>query len=142
MGVLVIFSPVPVLQPGRKSTIQGRLWGYLRDDRSAANQQPLAVWFGYSPDRKARWPTEHLHGYEGILQADAYAGYDALYADVEIVGAGCRAQVRCKFFEINEAQPGGFAHEVLESIATLYGIEKSVMDTCLLYTSPSPRDRG
>ena len=69
-------TPVPVLQPGRKSTKQGRLWGYLRDDRSAANQQPPAVWFGYSPDRKARWPAEHLHGYEGILQADAYAGYD------------------------------------------------------------------
>ena len=117
---------VPVLQPGRKSTKQGRLWGYLRDDRSAANQQPPAVWFGYSPNRKARWPAEHLHGYEGILQADAYVGYDALYADGKIVGAGCWAHVRRKFFEINEAQPGGFAHEVLESIATLYGIEKSV----------------
>ena len=124
-------TPVPLLQPGRKSTKQGRLWGYLRDDQSAANDQPPAVWFGYSPDRKVRWPAEHLQGYEGILQADAYAGYDALharalYARGKIVSTGCWAHVRRKFFEVDKTQPDGFAHEVLESNAMLYGIEKSV----------------
>ena len=49
-----------------------------------------------------------------------------MYAAGDVVGAGCWAHVRRKFFDVNEAQPGGFAHEVLESIATLYGIEKSV----------------
>ena len=44
----------------------------------------------------------------------------------EYDGSDCWAYVRRKFFEINEAQPGGFAHEVLESITTLYGIEKTV----------------
>ena len=119
-------TPVPVLQPGRKSTKQGRLWGYLRDDRSIGDEQAPAVWFGYSPDRKARWPGEHLQGFEGLLQADAYAGYDALYASGKIIGAGCWAHVRRKFFDIDKAQPDGFAREVLESIATLYGVEKSV----------------
>ena len=119
-------TPVPVLQPGRKSTKQGRLWGYLRDDRSYGDEQAPAVWFSYSPDRKARWPAEHLQSFEGVLQADAYAGYDALYANGKVVGAGCWAHVRRKFFEIDKAQPEGFALEVLESIAMLYGIEKSV----------------
>ena len=53
-------TPVPVLQPGRKSTKQGRLWGYLRDDRTSGDEQAPAVWFSYSPDRKARWPAAHL----------------------------------------------------------------------------------
>ena len=119
-------TPVPVLQPGRKSTRQGRLWGYLRDDRTSGDEQPPAVWFSYSPDRKAKWPAEHLEGYEGILQADAYAGYDALYQQGKIIEAGCWAHVRRKFFEVDKAQPDGFAHEVLQSIATLYGIEKSI----------------
>ena len=119
-------TPVPVLQPGRKSTKQGRLWGYLRDDRPAGDDQPPAVWFGYSPDRKAKWPAEHLRGYEGIVQADGYAGYDAIFEANGLIGAGCWAHVRRKFFEVDKAQPDSFAREVLESIASLYGIEKTI----------------
>ena len=64
--------------------------------------------------------------FQGILQADAYAGYDALYRSRPITEAGCWAHVRRKFYEVDKAQPDGFAHEVLESIATLYGIEKQI----------------
>ena len=106
-------TPVPVLQPGRKSTKQGRLWGYLRDDRPAGDDRPAAVWFGYSPDRKAKWPAEHLQGYKGIVQADGYAGYDVLFASGVMTGAGCWAHVRRKFFEVDKAQPDGFSREVI-----------------------------
>lgn len=119
-------TPVPVLQPGRKSTKQGRLWGYLRDDRPAGDDQPPAVWFGYSPDRKAKWPAEHLQGYDGIVQADGYAGYKAIFEANDLIDAGCWAHVRRKFFDVDKAQPQGFAREVLESIASLYGIEKTI----------------
>ena len=119
-------TPVPVLQPGRKQTKQGRLWGYLRDDHNAGIDTPAAVWFSYSPDRKAKWPAAHLQGYEGILQADAYKGYEDLYADEKIKEAGCWAHVRRKFYEVDKSQPGGFAAEVLEAIASLYGIEKDI----------------
>lgn len=47
--------------------------GYLRDDRPARDDQSPAVWIGYSPDRKVKWPTEHLRVYEGIVQAEGYA---------------------------------------------------------------------
>jgi len=120
-------TPVPVLQPGRKTTKLGRLWGYLRDDRPAGNAQAPAVWFSYSPDRKGKWPAEHLASYTGILQADGYAGYNALYATGKIHEAACWAHVRRKFYEIDQVQPDSFASQVLKAIAELYAIEKLIM---------------
>ena len=89
-------TPVPVLQPGRKSTKLGRLWGYLRDDRPAGDDAAPAVWFSYTPDRKGKWPAEHLATFSGTLQADGYAGYNALYATGRIQEAACWAHVRRK----------------------------------------------
>ncbi len=72
-----MISPVPV-QLGSGKTRTARLWVYVRDDRNAGSQMPPAVWFAYSPDRKAS-SDNHLAGYSGVLQADAYGGYPALY---------------------------------------------------------------
>lgn len=72
-------TPVNVLEPGQGKTRTGRLWVYVRDDRNAGSTMPAAVWFSYSPDRKGIHPQRHLADYSGILQADAYAGYNALY---------------------------------------------------------------
>jgi transposase len=80
-------TPVPVLDPGRGRTKTGRLWVYVRDDRPWASTDAPAVWFRYSPDRGGEHPREHLERYRGILQADAYAGYDKLYAS-----GACRAR--------------------------------------------------
>lgn len=76
--------PVPVQEPGSGKTRTARLWVYVRDDRNAGSQLPPAVWFAYSPDRKGVHPQQHLAGYSGILQADAYGGYNALYEDGRI----------------------------------------------------------
>ncbi len=46
-------TPVQVLMPGNKKTKTGRLWAYVRDDRNAGSALAPAVWFAYSPDRKA-----------------------------------------------------------------------------------------
>jgi transposase len=119
-------TPVPVLQPGRKTTKQARLWGYMRDDRPAGNTDAPAVWFTYSPDRKGKWPEAHLADYSGTLQADGYAGYKALYAKGDIHEAACWAHVRRKFYEIDKVQPESFAANVLEAIAELYVIEKQI----------------
>ena len=83
-------TPVPVLQPGRKTTKQGRLWGYLKDNRPAGDTDAPAVWFTYTPDRKGEWPQEHLAHYKGILQADGYTGYKALYEKGDIIEAAFR----------------------------------------------------
>ena len=70
-------TTVPVLAKGK--TITGRLWTYVRDDRPFAGPDPLAAMFYYSRDRIGEHPARHLSGYAGILQADAYGGYNKLY---------------------------------------------------------------
>src|SRR5262249_21695202 len=72
-------SPVPVLAPGNGKTKTGRLWAYVRDDRPAGSTDAPAVWFAYSPDRKGEHPANHLDGFYGTLQADAFAGFNRLY---------------------------------------------------------------
>ncbi|HIH3517695.1 TPA: IS66 family transposase, partial [Escherichia coli] len=79
--------PVPVQEPGSGKTRTARLWVYIRDDRNAGSQMPPAVWFAYSPDRKGIHPQNHLAGYCGVLQADAYGGYRALYESGRITEA-------------------------------------------------------
>jgi transposase len=85
-------TTVPVLAKGK--TITGRVWAYVRDDRPFGGQGPPAAMFRYSRDRTAEHPNRHLAGYAGILQADAYAGYNALYEPDRqpgpITEAGCR----------------------------------------------------
>ena len=71
-------TTVPVLAKGK--TITGRLWTYVRDDRPFAGPAPPAAIFYYSRDRGGENPKTHLAGYSGILQADAYAGFNDLYA--------------------------------------------------------------
>ena len=118
-------TPVPVLCPGRGTTKQGRLWTYVRDDRPAASTEPAAVLFRYSPDRKGERPKAHLASFVGILQADAYAGFDRLYGE-RIQEAACWAHVRRKFYDIHVAHTSPIAAEALERIGRLYGIEAEI----------------
>ena len=118
--------PVPVLEPGNGKTKTGRLWTYVRDDRSAGSVEAPAVWFAYSPDRKGEHPASHLKNYHGILQADGYAGFNRLYETGAIIEAACWAHVRRKFFDLHQGHASPVAKEALERIAQLYGIEKEV----------------
>jgi transposase len=88
-------TTVPVLAKGKTST--GRLWVYARDDRPFAGQAPPAAMFFYSPDRTAAHPNRHLAGWQGILQSDAYAGFNDLFAPTRppgpVTSAGCWAKL-------------------------------------------------
>jgi transposase len=137
-------TPVPVLQPGRGTTKTGRLWTYVRDDRASGGagrttqsgmtvmSEAPAVWFAYSPDRKGEHPFHHLQSFKGVLQADGYAGFERLYqrldgnGNAEIVEAACWAHVRRKFFDLHTLQGSSIAHEMLQRIGALYGVEQSV----------------
>lgn len=118
-------TPVPVLCPGRGTTKQGRLWTYVRDDRAAASTEPPAVYFRYSPDRKGERPRAHLAAFTGILQADAYAGFERLYGE-RIQEAACWAHVRRNFYEIHVAMASPIAAEALDRIGRLYAIESEI----------------
>jgi len=119
-------TPVPVLFPGNGKTRTGRLWTYVRDDRPAGNDAASAVWFAYSPDRKGDHPEQHLKKFRGTLQADAYAGFNQLYADGRIQQAACWAHVRRHFYDLDQAHASPLAREALQRIGALYGIEEQV----------------
>ena len=119
-------TPVPVLAPGLGRTKTGRLWTYVRDDRSASDATPPAVWFAYSPDRKGEHPQTHFSHFSGTLQADAYAGFDPLYESGRIREAACWAHVRRKFYDLQVAHQSPVAQEALERISPLYAIEDEI----------------
>src|SRR5689334_17669583 len=70
-------TTVPVLAKGK--TVTGRCWTYVRDDRPFGGRAPPAAAFFYSRDRSGEHPRQHLSGWNGVLQADAYGGYGKLY---------------------------------------------------------------
>jgi transposase len=121
-------TTVPVLAKGR--TITGRLWTYVRDDRPFAGRAPPAAMFFYSRDRSGEHPKQHLTGYTGILQADAYAGFNALYAPERKPGpvteAACWAHSRRKFFDLAELGHAPLAVEAVRRIDTIFDIERSI----------------
>jgi len=119
-------TPVPVLAPGTGKTKTGRLWTYVRDDRPSGSIDAPAVWFAYSPDRKGDHPQRHLAHFSGILQADAYAGFNKLYEDGSIQEAPCMAHIRRKFYDLMEAHQSPIATEAIERIGQLYAIEKDI----------------
>jgi len=119
-------TPVPVLAPGNGKTKTGRLWTYVRDDRPSGSNAAPAAWFAYSPDRKGEHPQHHLSKFRGILQADAYSGFNKLYEDGRIREAPCLAHIRRKFYDLIEAHRSPIATEAVERIGALYGIEKEI----------------
>jgi transposase len=121
-------TPIPVLAPGTGKTKTGRLWAYVREDRPAGSTDPPAVLFRYSPDRKGERPRAHLEHFRGILQADAYGGFNGLY-DREhepLIEAACWAHARRKFFDLHASTDSPLAFEALERIGTLYKIEAEI----------------
>ncbi|MCW7430130.1 IS66 family transposase [Escherichia coli] len=112
------------LLSGNKKT--GRLWAYVRDDRNAGSALAPAVWFAYSPDRKGIHPQTHLACFSGVLQADAYAGFNELYRNGGITEAACWAHARRKIHDVHVRIPSALTEEALEQIGQLYAIEADI----------------
>lgn len=121
-------TPVKVLDPGAGKTKTGRLWVYVRDDRPSAGGDPPAAWFRYSPDRRGHHPQEHLRGFKGALQADAYAGWDHLYTN-GVQEVACWAHARRPWWDLylqTKKDPNTVAAQALRRIRELYRIESDV----------------
>ncbi len=122
-------TPIRALGGKGEKAHTGRLWVYVRDDRPSGDKAPPAVWFQYSADRKGEHPARHLRNFSGILQADAYSGYNAIYKDGRILEAGCWSHARRKLWDIHVKQkrlPGTLAHEGLVRIGEVFKVEAEV----------------
>jgi transposase len=113
-------TPLPVLDKTRDRTRQGRIWVYL------ANDQPYNV-FDFTPSHSRDGPERFLAGYQGFLQADAFAGYDGIYLASRgtIHEVACNAHARRKFFD---ARPSAAAeaHAALAWYRQLYDVEREL----------------
>lgn len=121
-------TTVPVLAKGKCDI--GRLWGYVRDDRPFGGTSAPAVLLHYARDRRAEHPERHLATYSGLMQADAYSGYNGLYVQGRkpglIIEAACWAHGRRKFFELAELQKAPIAIEAVRRIDELFAIERAI----------------
>jgi transposase len=132
-------TTVPLLARGKTET--ARLWTYVRDDRPFGGPAPPAALFRFSRDRRGEHPQKHLARWRGILQADAYAGFNALFAATRergpIVPAFCWSHARRKFFELADiaanARRGGtappispLALEAVTRIDAVFDLERAV----------------
>ena len=109
-------TTVPVLDPDRTQTRDGRLWVYVGDT------SPAEIVYAYTPSRSRAGPMEFLGEFRGYLQADAYAGYDAIYAAGRVVEVGCWAHARRYFWEAKESDAAR-ALVALGFIRQLYALE-------------------
>lgn len=130
---------MPLLARGGTKT--ARLWIYGRDDRPFGGPAPPAVIFKFSRDRSGEHPTAHLKGWQGILQADAYAGYNQLYdpkrSPGPVASALCWSHARRKFFELADVEGNikkgkdakeisPIAFEAVRRMDALFDIERDI----------------
>jgi hypothetical protein len=88
---------VPVLAKGQ--TDLARSWVYVRDDRPFGGTAPPAAVFYYSRDRSSEHPQTHLAKYSGVLQADAFGGYNKLYEPDRMPGPIAEAACWAHYLE-------------------------------------------
>ena len=96
--------------------------------------------FHYSRDRTGAHAAGHLARWQGILQADSFSGYDALYVPDRRPGpireAGCWAHARRKLFELadvaSKARKGKpatispIAFEAVRKFDAIFTLERSI----------------
>ncbi|PRD40549.1 IS66 family transposase [Phyllobacterium phragmitis] len=132
-------TTVPILAKGKTDT--GRIWTYVRDDRPFGGQSPPVALYYASRDRRQEHPERHLKTFTGILQADAYGGYNPLFKvdrdPVPLTQALCWAHSRRKFFVLadiatnakrgkNAAAISPVALEAVKRIDALFDIERDI----------------
>jgi transposase len=132
-------TTVPILAKGK--TVTGHIWTYVRDDRPFGSRAPPAAVYYASRDRRHEHPVRHLRAFAGILQADAYGGYNELYEPSRspgpITSALCWSHARRQFFELadiaanarrgkNVAAISPVALEAVRRIDVLFDIERGI----------------
>lgn len=114
-----------VLDPQHaKGSKRGFLWPYLAGHRFA--------YFAYTPSRSGAGPQAELADYQGYVQVDGYAGYDALFrgAGRPRIEVGCFMHARRYF--VNAVEAGDLrALPAVAQIRALYAVEREAKEAGL-----------
>lgn len=114
-------TPVPVLDASLPKTRTARFWVYCGDWRNRFTV------YDYTTSRKRDGPAGFLKNFTGYLHADAFAGYDGIYAAGSVRQVLCWAHARRKFYDARTVQPE-VAHIALAYIARLYRVERDAKE--------------
>ena len=125
--------------PGQGQGRDRAAWVYVRDDRPFGGRDPPAALFHFSRDRSGEHAERHLDGFTGVLQADAFAGFNRLYTPTRrpgpLVEAACWAHARRRFFVLADvtAKACGrlpvlapLALAAVERIDAIFAIEREI----------------
>jgi transposase len=116
------------MQAPEKNT-PARIWIYRGDD-----QHPYNV-FDFTVSRSRDGPARFLTGYQQVLLADAYGGYEGICLQGGITQSGCWAHARRKTVDSRELPPA-IGDAALALIGRLFAVEKQAEEQKL-----SPEDR-
>lgn len=106
---------VPLQKAG--GTVKARAWTWL-------NPESRLAAYEFTVSRAGIHPQSFLAGWEGFLVADAYTGYDRIFANPALKEVGCWAHARRKFFEVAKTQKSpGLAHEAVARIGQFYHLD-------------------
>ena len=118
-------------EPGKSPSSDKWMWV----SRGGPPDSPVIL-FDYDPSRGKEVPLRLLEGFEGYLQSDGYAGYDAVCKKEQVIRLGCWDHARRKFTDAKKAatsddkktRKGKVAKFdiALNKIQQLYAIERDI----------------
>jgi len=109
-------TKIKMLVPGAGVAQEAKFWPYLGDWL-----HPYAV-YDFTIDRSRDGPLDFVSGYKGYLQADAYSGYDCIYAGDDVLEVACWIHARRYWHQALDNDPVR-ANTALGFIARLSQIE-------------------
>ena len=118
---------LPMQSPGKAAP--ARIWIYRGDDAHPYNV------FDFTLSRSRDGPAQFLAGYQQVLLADAYGGYEGICLEEGMTQAGCWAHGRRKIVNSRELLPT-IGDAALELIGRLFAVERQADQQGL-----SPEDR-
>ncbi len=114
-------TSIKMLEPGRGTTRTCKFWPYLGDwlHRYAV--------YDFTLSRERDGPAKFLAGFAGYLQADAYSGYDGIFAGNSVWEVACWMHARRYWHQAIDNDPLR-ANHALGFIARLSQIEKQLSE--------------
>lgn len=126
-------TSIQMLEPGRGTTRTCKFWPYLGDWL-----HPYAV-YDFTLSRERDGPAQFLKGFRGYLQADAYSGYDGIFAGDLVREVACWIHARRYWHQAVDNDPVR-ANTALSFIARLSQIETQLTRAYPPQNLPGERD--